>query len=216
MRMVLVLGTLCAGVLAVSCKPREFNGSKAQSATDGLKMVPFNAYLLWRDGKGAPALDYPPGYSVREGEVDPDGVFYVANETYWQNNRFLGTTTEGAKVEGSVLTYPVREGRTLVLAFSAEAAEDMLHNDAVQYCKRLGLRLPHIQELLDFCAAGTAKDASGAYKNHRCGTESFWSASVYPTRRSDAWQFTGFYSDVKNFARLDQMSVVRCVGVPQR
>jgi hypothetical protein len=221
MRLSFASGILCAGLFAVSCTPREFNGSEASNATDTIANAvsgpvnpkTFNAFNIWRDGKGTPILDYPAGYDVQEGKIDPDGVFYVASSTYWQNIKFIGSVTEGAKVEADLLTYPTKEGRTLVLKFSAPAENMMDHANAVQYCMAKGLRLPHIQEIFDFCAAGTAKDWSGEYINSRCAERHFWSASVVSSSRNYAWQFNGHYGNVKDYDRYSDNGV-RCVGAP--
>jgi hypothetical protein len=174
----------------------------------------FNAFLLWRDGKGTSILDYPAGYERHEGKIDPDGVFYVASSTYWQNDKFIGSLTEGAKVEADLLTYPTKEGRTLALRFSAPAEKKMTHANAVQHCKAKGLRLPHIQEIFDFCAAGTAKNAGGYYTNNRCADRLFWSASVNSDDRNYAWQFGGYYGYVDSIVDRGIDYGVRCVGLP--
>jgi hypothetical protein len=173
----------------------------------------FNAFLLWRDGKGTPILDYPAGYDVQEGKSDPDGMFYVAPSTFWQDDKFIGSVTEGAKVEGDLLIYPTKEGRALALRFSAPAEKKMTHANAVQHCKAKGLRLSHIQELYDFCAAGTAKNASGYYDNNRCADGVFWSASMYSVARFNAWQFSGYSGDA-TYNNRDYSYGVRCVGMP--
>jgi hypothetical protein len=76
MRLSFVQGILCVGVLTVSCKPREYNESETKSATGDVKTLPYNAYLLWRDGyKKAdgttvqPIHDFPEDY----GDKKPDG-----------------------------------------------------------------------------------------------------------------------------------------------
>jgi hypothetical protein len=178
----------------------------------------FNAFLLWRDGEGTPILDYPTGYDVLEGKIDPDGVFYVDPKMYWFNgNMFIKSVTEGAKVEGDLLTYPTKEGRTLALKFSASAEKLMHHEDAAQYCKAAGLRLPHIQEIFDFCAAGTEKSEEGLYADNFCAGRLFWSASVSSYDRLYAWLFSGEYGSVDSYNRYARSGVVngvRCVGSP--
>jgi hypothetical protein len=220
MRLSFASGILCAGLFAVSCKSREFNGSEVSNATNKIATAvsgpvnpkAFNAFLLWRDGRGAPILDYPAGYDVFEGKIDPDGVFYLPIETYRYGDISIGSVTEGAKVEADLLTYPTKEGRTLELKFFAPAEKEMNHAKAVQYCKAKGLRLPHVQELLDFCAAGTAKDGSGFHANNRC--RYFWSASVDANTRNNAWLFNAGLGGVAINYRYDIVYGVRCVGAP--
>lgn len=214
---------LCSGLFFASCISREFNvGSNVKDSAnigsaekDSAKTSKaFNAFILWRDGKGALISDYPASYDERDGEIVADGVFYVGIENYWRSERFIGSVTEGVTVEGNLLTYPTKEGRTLSLKFSAPAKKEFTHEEAVLYCKAAGLRLPHIQELLDFCAAGTAKDRTGGYKDNRCREYNlWWSASLVSTNRAFAWQFGDFDGSASNGTRL-LYNGVRCVGEP--
>ena len=221
MRSMMRLGILLSVALGQSCATRQSDGSDTRGTNGVVQLPPFNAYFLWRDGNKKldgtnvePIYDYPRGYDEVKGKIDPDGVFYVAQGTYRNYEEFFGTTTEGAKVEGDVLTYPVRDGRSLVLKFSALADDDMYHLDAVEHCKKLGLRLPHVQEILDYCAAGTKKGLEGSYENHRCDKSRVWSGSVDSGQRRNAWHFAGLYGDVNMYDRLDYRSGVRCVGTP--
>jgi hypothetical protein len=221
MRILFAAGMACVACALVQCTPRLFNndsGVKSEAAAEGVKQVDvkaFNAFLLWRDGKGTPVLDYPANYSVTGGKkVDPDGVFYLPQSTYWDKYGFLASVTEGATVKGDILTYPTKEGRTLALKFSAPSEKGMSHIVAVQHCKGMGLRLPHVQELFDFCAAGTPRIGS-EYSNNRCKGQNFWSASVVSYDRDYAWLFYGVNGGT-DYDSLDRYysGGVRCVGLP--
>jgi hypothetical protein len=206
MRYCFASGMLFAGLFLVSCAPRNYNaGSEVKGTGDIASMKEgypnaFNAFVLWRDGKGAPISVLPEGYDVYAGKIEPDDVFYVGHTAYLQSANVIGSVTEGAKVEGSVLTYPTKEGRALALKFSILTDTVANHPVAMQRCKDAGLRLPHVQELLDFCASGTAKDNDGRYRSNRCKGNDFWSASVYSNVPTNAWKFNGHsgYVDLEN------------------
>jgi hypothetical protein len=223
MRILCVAGLTWSVLALVQCTPRNFNAvSEVQGTGDRSLMeasptprpdkVPFNAYLLWRDGKGSPILDYPADYNVAGGRIAADGVFYVHPKTYFQDEKYTASVTDGAKVEGDLLIYPTREGRTLALKFSGSSEKAMKHAKAVQYCNEMGLRLPHVQELLDYCAAGETKDSNGGYRNNRCQKEIWWSASVYSRGRSGAWQFNGDVGVLFYYGDRNGSGFVRCVG----
>lgn len=171
----------------------------------------FNALKIWQEGRGIEILDYPQVYG-NGGAAD--GVFSVARETYRQNEKFIGSATEGAKVEGDLLIYPEREGRNLVLRFSAPTDELMGQEGSVRYCKSVGLRLPTVQELFDFCAAGKPKNEDGLYTDNRCQKPwAHWSASwLSSVGYSSAWLFDGG----RGLPRVDEPEEgrfsVRCVG----
>jgi hypothetical protein len=227
MRILSLTGFACV-VALVQCKTRQFvGGSEVKGEKEAITQVDarfLNAFNIWRDGEGTPTLEYPADYVLREYNVSeekvaPDGVFYLSRDIFFADSgKFLGTTTEGAKVEGDLLTYPEKNGRNLALKFSPVAANtQMLHADAVQYCKSLGLRLPHIQEIFDFCAAGTEKDPgstfTGGNYSSRCTRTHLWSASLYSAYRTSAWIFSpiGYVNDSTRKARYG----VQCVGVVQ-
>ena len=176
----------------------------------------FNAFTIWRDGKGDPILEYPAGYDVLFKKFDSDGVFYVPRKAYWRppdTSKFIGDATEDVQVEDDVLTYPTKKGRSLALKFSAFASKKMGQDEAVKYCKDLGLRLPHVQELLDFCAAGISKDRHGQYSlSTRCSGYT-WSASLDSDDSGYAWLFRSFNGIIINNFR-SYSSGVRCVGAP--
>jgi hypothetical protein len=222
MRLGLTCKILSIAFLAMSCKAREYNGSETQTANSVGQIVPFNAYLLWRDGNKnpdgttvKPILEYRTDYDRNKEKVTPDGVFYVAADTYWKDRKFIGTTTGGAKVEGDVLTYPEKEGRNLSLKFS-QVADNGYHETAKEKCKKLGLRLPHIQEIIDFCAAGTVKDLEGKYGNHRCGKNGYyWSVSKDSKFPGMAWRFStsgGVNGGDVRFEHEDHFAL--CVSAP--
>lgn len=174
----------------------------------------FTAFGLWRDGLGTEILDYPQGYEDTKGTSTPDGVFYVEPAGYWEDIYFTATPTEGAKVVNDVLEYPVNNGMQLKLKFTALNPNRMNHAEAVQHCKKQGLRLPTVRELFDFCASGVSEPNYGPnYRgaqyptNARCGGGYSWSASVTKNRLY-AWQFSG------NISSEDRRSAngVRCVG----
>jgi hypothetical protein len=177
----------------------------------------FNASNLWRDGKGTPILQYPSDFRLISGRIAPDGLFYLPPEEYWQEktdyfaeNTFTGSVTEGVKMEGNIVTYPAKEGRTLALKFS-DPAGGLTHRDAALHCQVHGQRLPHIQEILDFCAAGTPKNRYGKYEDSRCKSKSLWTASVDAENRYYAWAFQEAYAS--SILRQSKVSV-RCVGAP--
>jgi hypothetical protein len=178
-----------------------------------VKPLAFNAFNIWRDGAGTPVFNFPAGYEVHGGYSDSDGVFYVSMKTLWHNGNFLGSVTEGAKVEGDLLTYPKNDGQSLALKFSAPAEKKLTHAEASQYCKDRGLRLPHFQEIFDFCAAGTPKDNNGRYRNNRCGKSSWWSTSLPTVDLAEALQFSGYDGYVYRYSR-NNYNDARCVSAP--
>jgi hypothetical protein len=223
MRLGLTSGIFGFALLAVSCHMRGYNSSESSGIAGDMVAVSgqinpqaFNAYDMWRDGKGTPVLFYPAGYDSREGKSDADGVFNVAKITYRRDDQFVGSVTEMAKVKGDVLIYPPKEGRTLSLKFSPAATVNMTHAEAVNYCKKQGLRLPTIQELLDFCGAETMKNTNGLYANHRCGnqTTGYWSASVFSADRYNAWQFNADVGEADYRTSRGFLLGARCVGTP--
>jgi hypothetical protein len=216
----LMLGLLALGALSVSCKSREYNGTVAQNSEKDATISPFNAYELWLTGKGTPIFAYPAGYDGFDVDPKPDGVFTVDDELYYggKNGDWKGKTTEGATVEDDVLTYPSKDGRKLSLKFSKKAEGNYVHADAVKYCKDKGLRLPHVQELFDFCLAGT-KEAEGENKSNRCEKDDLWSVSLYGlySRSSPqrAWIFNSKSVRVVGASRFNFIGLsMRCVGVP--
>jgi hypothetical protein len=220
----IVLKSLASGILAVSCKSREYHGNVSQKTENGVTAPPFNAYQLWLTGKGAPILNYPEGYedsNKLDGIPKPDGVFLVDHDTYYrgENSDFFGTTTEGATVEGDVLTYPTKEGRKLSLKFSQKAEGNYDHSQAVKYCKDKGLRLPLVQEIFDFCAAGNKGSTNDGDKSKRCDKNALWSASLFALYSKPAinraWLYDGEDGKVSGSARYGFMRVsMRCVGMP--
>jgi hypothetical protein len=213
-------------VLSMSCTPRQFessvstNNNASDSVSGRIDPMAFNAYNMWRDGNGSPILDYKEGYNVYTGEIVPDDVFFVSYKRYWKNTSFVGLVTQGAKVENNVLVYPEKDGRTLSLKFFPKAGKARNHDNAVSDCKSRGLRLPTVQELLDFCGVGGVKQQSAdrdGYAPHRCGPGSFlWSASVDSGSRYAAWRFVGENGYVSTGSRKTGSDLygVMCVGAP--
>lgn len=213
---------LSVGLFAVSCANRNFGDSATRSVPDGSAHSPsvhvdpmaFNALNMWRDGTGNAVMNFPENYDSATEQTTSDGIFIIHPDTFLDDKNFsLGTTTEGATVESTVLHYPEKDGRNLQLKFSPMADREMSHSDAVRHCKRAGLRLPTAQELLDFCAAGTARDRfDGKYRNHRCkeGQYGFWSASVYTA--GSAWEFSNI-GQLRFYLRSAK-NQVRCAGTP--
>lgn len=194
-----------------SCKSREFtNAGEAVNTTasadsEQVNAKAFNAFDLWRDGRGSEILEYPAKYGNPDGNrVTVDGIFYVSLLDYWQNcqledcgdykpkfpgstrTRFKAVPTEGAKVVDDVLIYPVRHGKQLKIKFEKTPEKGKVHRDAVEDCKRRGLRLPTIRELFDFCAAGVTvanygpnwSDSEYPEFGSRCGNKLiYWSVS---------------------------------------
>jgi hypothetical protein len=171
-----------------------------------------NAFSIWSEGKDSPILDYPAEYGVLKGHVAPDGVFYLPKEWFSKDDHCVFSATPGATVKGDVLTYLVKDGRGLALKFSPMAKDQFDHAGAVQYCKNLGLRLPQMQELLDFCAAGTRKDYRGIYEKNRCPPKSaIWSASVSSGHRGYALLFNSTLGLIAESNRTWGADVL-CVG----
>jgi hypothetical protein len=208
--------------IVVACNTPQFSESSVKDVSGAIQVnsKAFNAYNMWRDGKGTPILDYPAGYEVvDESKMKPDAVFYMADETYWGGlhaHKFRGSVTEGAKVGNDILIYSSNGGRTLVLKFSPPSEKEMDHMSAVQYCKDLGLRLPHVQEILDFCASGTEKNAEGTYVNNRCrgatlARSLWWTAAVSSSYRDNAWRFNAG-PGVVGYSFRSNVNAVRCVG----
>ena len=187
----------------------------------------FNAYNIWRDGQQAEMLDYPQGWEQSSGvDTSPEDVFTVAMIKYWSNDPnyprpIMGIPTEGASVVDDVLEYPVRDGKQLKLKFEAKAIESMTHYKAAQYCKDLGLRLPTVRELFDYCAAGVKEPNYGPNfqlnypSTARCWTPvvtMYWSASVVSDDREYAWVFEARKGYVNTWDRASTYGRVRCVG----
>jgi hypothetical protein len=215
MRILFATGMAFAACALVQCTPRLFNndsGVKNATAAEGVKQVnpkAFNAFNIWRDGKGAEVLDYPQGYEVRDGSIEATaGIFYEHREAYWYNDGANSAPTAGASVAGDLLVYPPQEGRTLKLKFSPLSPSDMNHFDAVRYCGEKKLRLPTAQELFDFC---TAKTAAGV-NELRCSEKRLWSASVYSYQRDRAFSYRNSHNVEQFYGPRDHTAGVRCVG----
>jgi hypothetical protein len=233
MRILFAAGLACAACALVQCKPREFDndsGVKSSTLGDGVTQVnakAFNAYKLWNDVNKIKILDsdyiteYPQDYAVNKGTTTPDDALYFSQKANWYSNneinRFTGKPTEGAKVVNDVLEYPVKNGKKLNLKFTAESPNRMKdHAEAAEHCKQQGLRLPHILELFDFCAAGVKEGPwEGTWKANRCGNARFWSASVVSEFRNLAWIFYASNGFVVYESRDYNRAYVRCVGPEQ-
>jgi hypothetical protein len=225
------ISLISAVVLASSmgCKNREFSNNSESNLFAGrnAKLVPFNAYNIWRDGAGAEILDYPKDFDVREGKAVPDGVHFVEWAAYLGTNdaNFIGVPTTGAKVVKDVLEYPVSEktGKALRLKFSNATFRVFYYDEALSHCKENGMRLPTIRELFDFCAAGVSEpnygpDFDKMFKYPQsapCYQKSYWSASLWAEHRGNAWMFEGYKGTVATDARFGNMKkAVRCVTTP--
>jgi hypothetical protein len=196
---------LFAGVFAVSCKSREYNASETQNANDVVQKLPFNAYLLWRDGNKKadgtivePILDYPEGYDVLAGPAPRaliDGVFYEApDRVEGKDYESLLKVTPGVKLEDDyLLTYPSKDGRELKLKFHLwSSPHPTFHPSAAQVCKEKGARLPILQELVDFCGSRKEEiqriNGATVFSPKSC---MYWSATVSSTYRGHAYVFHG-------------------------
>jgi|1048.fasta_scaffold43665_1 hypothetical protein len=218
-------------MIANSCAVRNF-GAEVQATIPNestiwiqqnkVSAVPFNVFRKWLTGsKEFGIYDYPEGFfSATAEKTKADGVFYEVPETYWKNKGttkeiFLGSTTEGVTVKDDVLTYPVKDGRSLALKFwFGDKSKQHSFYSAYQICKGMGLRLPVIQESLDYCASGFPKDSKGSYsKDNRC-PYSFWLATVNPDYRYHAWHFNGRGAWVGATDRHDERLKLVCVGAP--
>jgi hypothetical protein len=189
----------------------------------------FNALSLWRDDRGYDIVRYPYDYNVEDGEQTPDGVFYVESADYYKSDlagrKFIAVPTEGAKVVGDALEYPVKNSRQLKLKFTSQSPSMMKHAEAREYCDKQGLRLPTVRELFDFCASGVTEPNYGRYfqpnsypKTAACGSQRNWSASVVSSQREYAWYFDYYNGTVAIGSRgnADRYNTqyVRCVGAP--
>lgn len=182
----------------------------------------FNGFNIWRYGDEKELLDYPKGWEQSAGaDTSADDIFSVALDKYWSSNTFkpIGVPTEGVNVVGNVLEYPVRNGKQLKLKFSAKAEEEMNQYEAARYCKDLGLRLPTIRELFDYCDAGVEVISNFPHSIYpstaRCYEPVntwYWSASVFSGKREYAWIFHAQQGYVNQFDRLSIYGRVRCVG----
>lgn len=226
MRIFLAAELICSACALVQCTPRQFNSeSGVKNATNGVTQVnpmAFNAFDIWRDGRDAEMLAYPQGYDddSYQNQATRDGVFYVDRAEYWTPYKFTGDTTEGAKVVGDVLEYPVNNGRQLKLRFTEQSKNTMTQVVAMRQCKKQGLRLPSVRELFDFCSAGVTYDPNGSDRKYpesaRCGHFDIWSASLEPVNTSLAWLFAGSYGHgnvgLNNRSEAYDSYRMRCVG----
>jgi hypothetical protein len=225
MRLNLSFWILCANFFTVSCKQRDDNISETNAAqtnnagaVSGLGRasaaadpIPFNAFQIWRDGKGSPILDYPASYDSKNGICTPDDVFCIKGNAYKRRlgwglgGLFVSTTTQEAKVDGSILTYTAKDGRQLSLKFFPAAGEFKYHAAAAQFCANQipKKRLPTMQELFDYCTAGSRRAFDGLYPHHRCGQNPLWSTGLAENEPKDAWFFTGggLYLNVRTFVQ---------------
>jgi hypothetical protein len=197
--------------------------SKMQVDSDG-----FDAFLVWRDGRGLNGtngvFDYPARYKLVDfGETRADSVFFDKFEEYFKDGRLSSKPTSGAIVTGSivskrnasgVLWYPLREGRSLNLSFTSRTAGATRHETARVYCKEIGGRLPTIRELFDFCAAGTEINKKGLFTSHRCTDDCVWSASIDADAQGNAWLFSGYVGIPGIRSRISEFCRVRCVESP--
>lgn len=179
----------------------------------GVQLNPkaFNSFNIWLSGQGTEIVDYPAVY----GDMDPkpeDGVFFVSTYKFWADGKTIGVPTERAKVYRDVLEYPVRNGKQLRLKFAALEQMKMKQANAVQHCKRQGLRLPTARELLDFCYAGISSDVSGRFPQNRCNSGKIWSASLLSNAPGEAWLMGGTDGAI-SAANINAAECgVRCVG----
>jgi hypothetical protein len=187
----------------------------------------FNAFDIWRSGSGSETLHYPQGYDVEAGSAPSDGVFFVESPAFWKDHadwgkqKFIAVPTEGAKVVNDVLEYPAQNGKQLRLKFtSGDPSKWSRHNEAVQHCKQLGLRLPTAREFFDFCAVDVVEPNYGPnYQRNkypesaRCADSPIWSASLGGVTRFYAWFFNGGHVDF-DYRSILYPGNVWCVGSP--
>lgn len=143
----------------------------------------FNAFLLWRDGLGAPIMSYPPVFpkTAKEftGNYTADSVFFdlIRDSSKGVDNYKAPTT--GVTVDNeNVLIYPIKDGRKLELKFMPAVVFSPV--GAIRHCLRVGLRLPIAQEVFDYCAAGAQLTSNGNYATSRCGSESGMLSTTLP------------------------------------
>lgn len=185
----------------------------------------------WLKNRSEGALTYPSGYL----EVDDSGnrtkfddVFYVDDASIIKEDGqpwFLAETTPGAAVDGDILTYPKKHGIQVKIKFwpfNNFEDREYKHITAAKHCHEHGLRLPTSRELLDFCTAGTRKNAEGLYDKHRCkGAPSlapagrsdlvlYWSASITKAN-TFAWAFEQDRGVINSMYRYG-FGRARCVG----
>jgi hypothetical protein len=211
MRIALFSGILCAGVFAVSCKERNYGeGDVKAQKFEVVNPMAFNAFLLWRDGKSEAILDYPAGFGSK-GKKPPDAIFYVDESEYLRGESFIAVPTVGAAVSNDVLTYQSKNNRQLALKFEMLAGDKMVHAKAVEECKKKQMRLPTLREAFDYCVAGTERLPNGSFKDHRCGKEPLWTASLFAENNQYVWLFYVRHGYVGR-AGYDNTSAVVCVG----
>lgn len=217
-------GLLCLVVSLVSCKERNYSDSETRNAqatkgstseTAQVNPMAYNAFIIWRDGKGTPVLNYPTGITTRNGAAEVNESFQIYANEYWTEQFvFLGSPTTEAHVSNNILTYPVRHGQQLNLRFKGLSDKKMSQEAAVKFCQEKGLRLPSARELLDYCTADTEKAANGSYPKHRCTHEKIWSASVNSRLHDSAWYFDGSAGNINITygGSQTQLNTVQCVG----
>jgi hypothetical protein len=181
----------------------------------------FNAFNLWLDGQGNESLSYPDGYSEIEGTIASDGVFYVAEEDFWDHRKFTAVPTPGIAVKDKTLFYPERNGRKLILEFSPVSETPLSQPEAVEFCESMNMRMPTVREIFDFCTAGVSEANYGPDYDlqypatGRCGEQFLWSAAVDSNYRDYAWLFYGTLGAVDSDVRFVSHAV-RCVKIKNR
>lgn len=235
--MKILTSILSFGILAVvasSCKARKVSDEsgidQVNAKVSQVDATAFNAYQIWRDGKGRKITEYPGFYEDSEyfsidSENEFYGVFYFPRAEFNKdenNSIFVATPTQDAKVEGNLLIYPVRNAQQLKLKFSKREEDSLIsHSGAVNYCKSKNLRLPSAREIFDFCATGVTEIKYGNVflekypKNARCndGKDEIWTSSLWSFRTSYAWTFSQHFGVLQSYGmRGMENNTVWCVG----
>jgi hypothetical protein len=212
-------------MLVFGCKTRGQNAGLDSTVVQ--KIVPFNAYNIWRDGGGEAVLTYPDDFDVREGQARTDGFHFVEWSEFWGKTKedFLGVPTTGVTVKKDTLVYPPNEksGEILKLRFTSETFRHFGFDKARSYCSERGMRLPTIRELFDFCTAGLVGANYGpgfdelyTYpEKAQCYRKGYWSTSLVSETRNVVWTFYGEKGTAEPSARFgSSVMKVRCVTNP--
>jgi hypothetical protein len=184
----------------------EQNGTEVNPGGGLLSQLPINAFLVWRDGVPE-VYQYPRGFErpdIPIREEEEDGFLYV--DGYSSEFPDVASPTEGATVDGAVLNYPEREGRTFSLTFLPPRSADDPYlapsyyarqnfGKALKHCIGRGGRLPTIRELYDFCHAPSNSESPSAeewcYGQSSQGEVRVWSGTANASDPSTIWSVGG-------------------------
>ncbi len=183
-------------LLSVGCKARSYNAGGNTAAAGGGGDVAgadyamaYNALQIWEGKTSEQKTSFPSDYQTKTGTHAADGVFYVSSSDFWKEappqprgrgpRTLIAQPTDGAFMEPkgadrdaqNTVVYPDRGRGVLKLRFSERTLENVTHEQAVQKCAAMGMRLPTARELFDFCSIGEDK-----------GQYSYWDSRCRPTK----------------------------------